>query len=59
MTKFLLFLTILIGLSNNNYGQNQVIDLYKGAAPGSENWNWPEAENTKNDWGLRVIYNVA
>ncbi len=59
MTKFLLFLTILIGLSTKNFGQNQVINLYKGAAPGSENWNWPEAENTKNDWGLRVIYNVA
>ncbi len=59
MTKILLFLTILIGLSTKNFGQNQVINLYKGATPGSENWNWPEAENTKNDWGLRVIYNVA
>ncbi len=59
MTRFLLFLTILIGLDSTIFGQNQVIPLYKSSIKGSENWNWEEAENTKNDWGLRIVYNVA
>jgi predicted peptidase len=59
MTKFLLFLTFIIGLNCPVFGQNQVISLYKGAIPGSENWNWEEAENTKNDWGLRIVYNIS
>lgn len=37
----------------------QVIKLYDGKAPGSENWTWDEAENTKNGFNTRVIYNVS
>ena len=59
MTRLLLFLTILLGLNSAIFSQNQVIPLYKGAAPGSENWNWEEAENKNNDWGLNIVYNVA
>jgi predicted peptidase len=59
MTKFLLFLTIVIGLNCPIFGQNQVIPLYNGAIKGSEKWNWEEAENSKNDWGLKIVYNVS
>ncbi len=39
--------------------QQKVVSLYEGAAPGSESWNWKEAENDKNMWQTRVVYNVA
>jgi acetyl esterase/lipase len=35
------------------------IRLYERAAPGSENWNQKEAENTSNIWKTRVVYNVT
>jgi len=37
----------------------QVIKLYEGKAPGSENWNWSEATIEKNSWNTAVVYNVA
>lgn len=54
------FLPALIFLSMvlPGYAQN-VIRLYAGKAPGSESWTWDEAENTKNLFNTRVIYNVA
>lgn len=39
--------------------QQKVIQLYDGAAPGSETWNWPEAENDNNLWQTKVVFNVA
>src|SRR5688572_7576509 len=36
------FLFLFTGLLSN--AQNKVIQLYKGAAPGSEDWNWNERE---------------
>jgi acetyl esterase/lipase len=37
----------------------QVIRLYDGKAPGSENWTWDEAENSTNLFKTRVVYNVT
>jgi acetyl esterase/lipase len=37
----------------------QVIKLYEGKAPGSENWNWSEATIEKTSWNTPVVYNVA
>ncbi len=37
----------------------QVIRLYEGKAPGSENWTWDEAENSTNLFKTRVVYNVS
>lgn len=59
MTRFLLFLSLILGLNWPSFSQNPIIPLYNGPIKGSENWNWEEAENTKNDWGLRIVYNVA
>ena len=50
---FALFMSIL------SFSQQKVIQLYNGAAPGSESWNWNEAENDKNAWQTKVVYNVS
>lgn len=40
--------------------QQKVIPLYKGTAPGSENWNWQEKEFfVKVPLNANVIYNVS
>lgn len=36
-----------------------VINLYSGAAPGSEKWTWHEQENVKNMFQTPVVYNVV
>jgi acetyl esterase/lipase len=37
----------------------QVIQLYPGKAPGSENWAWGEQETTKNMFNSKIVYNVV
>src|SRR4051812_13425542 len=39
--------------------QQKVIQLYNGAAPGSENWNWDEKEMFNDQLHLKVVYNVS
>lgn len=39
--------------------QQKVVSIYDGAAPGSESWNWNEAENDNNMWQTKVVYNVS
>jgi acetyl esterase/lipase len=39
--------------------QQQVIPLYKGTSPGSENWNWTEGETYKNPLNTKIVYNVT
>lgn len=41
------------------HAQQKVISLYNGAAPGSENWTWNEAENDHNAWNTEVVYNIS
>ncbi len=41
------------------YAQQKVIQLYNGAAPGSENWTWNEAQKDSNAWHTPVVYNVS
>jgi acetyl esterase/lipase len=67
------FLKIRIGLSLNSLfilawlcctidssGQQKVIALYNGPAPGSENWNWEEKEFfVKTPLNANVAYNVS
>jgi acetyl esterase/lipase/lysophospholipase L1-like esterase len=49
----LLFIVVAVN------AQQKVISLYNGAAPGSENWNWNEAENDHNMFNTKVVYNVT
>ncbi|MBS1509469.1 MAG: alpha/beta hydrolase [Bacteroidetes bacterium] len=53
-----LFFTILT-VSSTLYGQHKVVQIYTGAAPGSENWNWEEGIDNNNAWKTQVAYNVT
>ena len=50
---------IVAWVSHAVTAQQKVIQLYEGAAPGSESWNWNEAELEKNMWQTKVVYNVT
>ena len=39
--------------------QNQVIVLYPGGAPGSEDWTWKENEAKLGNTDIRLVYNVS
>src|SRR3954463_11818050 len=41
------------------HAQQKVIQLYNGAAPGSESWSWKEGENDNNSFHTKVAYNVT
>lgn len=49
----------LIFLSAMVNAQQKVIQLYNGAAPGSEHWTWEEKMNNKNSVGVMTVYNVV
>lgn len=53
LVKSLLYI-LLILLSTSVIGQQKVVQLYKGAAPGSENWTWDEKMSKDS-----VVYNVS
>ena len=40
-----------------SYAQNNVIPLYKGAAPGSESWTWNERELTAGN--MKIVMDVS
>src|SRR5438309_5587203 len=52
--KLWLFALIVASLS----GQ-EVIRLYSGAAPGSEDWNYPEKQYFSKAWNTEVVTNVT
>ena len=59
MKKYLLFLSFLAITFITVSAQQKVIPLYDGLPPGSESWNWNEAENDNNMWQTKVVYNVT
>jgi predicted peptidase len=59
MKKLLQFIVFTFFLNSIVLAQQTVIQLYQGAAPGSENWTWNEAENDNNAWQTKVVYNVS
>ena len=59
MTKFLMLLSATLLFTCTVSAQQKVIQLYQGAAPGSENWTWNEAENDNNAWKTKAVYNVS
>lgn len=54
----LLLTAVLFWMGTMCYSQ-QVIPLYEGKAPGSENWTWSEKEYSNNAFKTRVVYNVV
>ena len=59
MKKCPLFLSFLLLTIFTINAQQKVIPLYDGPPPGSESWNWNEAENDNNSWQTKVVYNVT
>jgi acetyl esterase/lipase/lysophospholipase L1-like esterase len=54
-------LVLLFFISSVVQAQQKVIQLYNGAAPGSENWNWDEQfiDSSKNMFRTNIVYNVS
>jgi len=50
--------SILLLWASITQGQ-KMIPLYSGKVPGSENWDWQEAEMYSDMWETRVVYNVS
>ena len=59
MKKKILLSFILFAFAFSMQGQDKVVYLYAGKAPGSEKWDWKEAESDKNIFGTKIIYNVV
>lgn len=59
ITKNLLSICLLVLILSNVSAQQaeRVIQLYPGAAPGSEDWNWQEQEITAGM--IHIVYNVS
>ena len=55
--KFLLPVLLLIAFTAK--AQQKVVQLYNGAAPGSESWTWNQAESADNVFHSNVVYNVS
>jgi acetyl esterase/lipase/lysophospholipase L1-like esterase len=53
--RTLIFILLFVSIGE----AQQVIPIYSGKAPGSENWNWQEAEMYSPLWETRVVYNVS
>src|SRR5579862_5185070 len=58
MKQKLLIAPLLFILFHASLGQ-KVIQLYSGAAPGSENWNWSEKEDSSAMIRTRVVWNIV
>ena len=57
--KPFLYLLLFVFVSTFVSAQQKVIQLYPGAAPGSENQAWNEQENNSNSWNTKVVFNVS
>ena len=58
LLKSLLYILFVLSCATVN-AQKKVIQLYNGAAPGSESWTWNEKQNNRNQFNMEVVYNVS
>jgi acetyl esterase/lipase len=49
----------LLALLASSLSAQEVIHLYSGAAPGSEDWNYPEKQYFSKTWNTEVVSNVT
>jgi acetyl esterase/lipase/lysophospholipase L1-like esterase len=58
MKKILILFLFIASIAQ---AQQKVIQLYNGAAPGSENWNWDEQfiDASNNIYKMNIVYNVS
>ena len=59
MKKIIILIAILISTSSINFAQNKVVQIYEGAVPGTESWDWQEGIQEGSTWRTQVVYNVA
>lgn len=59
MKKIIILIVILLSTSSINFAQNKVVQIYEGAVPGSESWDWQEGIQEGSTWRTQVVYNVA
>jgi acetyl esterase/lipase len=52
-------LGLVVLLSSRLPAQQEVVPLYPGAAPGSEDWKQQETELRTNLWQTRIVFNVS
>ena len=50
---------LMLYVATSVLAQPTIIPLYKGAAPGSEGWNWKEGETSNTPMKMKVAYNVT
>ena len=59
MKKIIILIAILLSTSSINFAQNKVVQIYEGAVPGTESWDWQEGIQEGSSWRTQVVYNVA
>jgi acetyl esterase/lipase len=59
MKKIIFLFTVLVTITVTNYAQNKVVQIYEGAVPGTESWDWQEGIQEGSSWRTQVVYNVA
>ena len=59
MKKIIFLFTVLLTITVTNYAQNKVVQIYEGAVPGTESWDWQEGIQEGSSWRTQVVYNVA
>lgn len=52
-------IAFLLALMAGSLGAQEVIQIYPGAAPGSEDWNYPEKQYFSKVWNTEVVSNVT
>lgn len=58
--KKLVFIICIFSLVISIQAQEpEVIWLYKGKAPGTENWNWKEGSQDNKTFNTKIVYNVT
>jgi acetyl esterase/lipase len=50
---------VLLAITSFARAQQKVIQLYNGAAPGTENWTWQEKEKMSKIFNTEIVYNVT
>ncbi len=54
-----IFLALVLLFAIATQAQQKIIQLYNGAAPGSESWDWNEKSLGNNSSGMDIVYNVS
>ena len=54
-----LIAALLVLVASGAIAQQKVVQLYNGAAPGSESWTWDEKQLDNDATQTHIVYNVS